>query len=161
MDAEKHFASSTVARPVSRNESTYSCAATEGGGAVTLHDATGAITTTTTSCASQQPSFWTRLGVTPESFRRRTREDEHNQLNQTMKGRHLSMIAIGGSIGAGLFVGSGKALATGGPAALLIGFGLIGVMMFNVVYALGELSALYPISGGFYTYSARFIDPSE
>lgn len=33
--------------------------------------------------------------------------------------------------------------------------------MFNVVYALGELSVLYPISGGFYTYSARFIDPSE
>lgn len=33
-------------------------------------------------------------------------------------------------------------------------------MMFNVVYALGELAILYPISGGFYTYSVRFIDPS-
>lgn len=33
-------------------------------------------------------------------------------------------------------------------------------MMFNVVYALGELALLYPISGGFYTYSTRFIDPS-
>lgn len=32
--------------------------------------------------------------------------------------------------------------------------------MFNVVYALGELAILYPISGGFYTYSVRFIDPS-
>jgi amino acid transporter len=33
-------------------------------------------------------------------------------------------------------------------------------MMFNVVYALGELAVLYPVSGGFYTYSVRFIDPS-
>ncbi|RMX94897.1 hypothetical protein D0866_16557 [Hortaea werneckii] len=70
------------------------------------------------------------------------------------------MIAIGGSIGAGLFVGSGSALSTGGPAALLIGFAIIGVMIFNVVYALGELAVMFPISGGFYTYSSRFIDPS-
>lgn len=32
--------------------------------------------------------------------------------------------------------------------------------MFNVVYALGELAIMYPVSGGFYTYSVRFIDPS-
>jgi hypothetical protein len=56
--------------------------------------------------------------------------------------------------------GSGSALANGGPAALLIDFGIIGIMMFNVVYALGELAVMYPISGGFYTYSSRFIDPS-
>lgn len=33
-------------------------------------------------------------------------------------------------------------------------------MIFNVVYALGELACMYPVSGGFYTYSIRFIDPS-
>ncbi|TKA28452.1 hypothetical protein B0A50_03919 [Salinomyces thailandicus] len=107
-----------------------------------------------------QPSFLTRLGVTPDSFRQRTLGDKHNQLNKTLKSRHLNMIAIGGSIGAGLFVGSGSALGTGGPAALLIGFAIIGIMIFNVVYALGELAVMYPISGGFYTYSTRFIDPS-
>lgn len=36
----------------------------------------------------------------------------------------------------------------------------IGVMIFNVVYALGELAIMFPISGGFYTYSVRFIDPA-
>jgi amino acid transporter len=36
----------------------------------------------------------------------------------------------------------------------------MGIMIFNVVYALGELAVMYPVSGGFYTYSARFIDPS-
>lgn len=107
-------------------------------------------------------SFWGRMGFTPESFKRRTATDanRHNQLNQTMKGRHLHMIAIGGSIGAGLFVGTGSALRRGGPASLLIDYIIIGVMMFNVVFALGELSLMYPVSGGFYTLVTRFVDPS-
>ncbi|KAF2456145.1 amino-acid permease inda1 [Lineolata rhizophorae] len=100
------------------------------------------------------------MGCTPESFKRRTDADALNQLNHSLKKRHLHMIAIGGSIGAGLFVGSGSALSRGGPASLLLDFAIIGIMMFNVVYALGELAAMYPVSGGFYTYATRFIDPS-
>ena len=57
------------------------------------------------------------------------------------------MIAIGGAIGTGLFIGSGSSLATGGPLGLLIGFGLVGVMLFFVVHALGELAVMFPISG--------------
>ncbi|OIW27790.1 amino-acid permease inda1 [Coniochaeta ligniaria NRRL 30616] len=107
-------------------------------------------------------NFWGRMGVTPESFKRRVDTDanRHNKLNQTMKSRHLHMIAIGGSIGAGLFVGTGSALRRGGPASLLIDYIIIGVMMFNVVMALGELALLYPVSGGFYTLVTRFVDPS-
>ncbi|OJD17113.1 hypothetical protein AJ78_02757 [Emergomyces pasteurianus Ep9510] len=113
-----------------------------------------------TAESQSELGFWTRMGCTPESFKKRTLADKHNQLNQTLKGRHLHMIAIGGSIGAGLFVGSGGSLRAGGPATVLIDFAIIGVMMFNVVYALGELAIMFPISGGFYTYSTRFIDPS-
>lgn len=76
----------------------------------------------------EQLSYWDRMGVTPRSFQRRTLADQHNQLNKTLKTRHLHMIAIGGSIGAGLFVGSGGALSKGGPASLLIGFMVIGVV---------------------------------
>jgi amino acid transporter len=77
---------------------------------------------------SDQPSLMTRLGLTAESFKRRSVADEHNNLNKTLKTRHLNMIAIGGSIGAGLFVGSGGALSRGGPASLLICFSIIGVV---------------------------------
>lgn len=55
------------------------------------------------------------------------------------------------SIGAGFFVGSGSALQAGGAGSVLIGFLIMGVMLFNVVYALGELAVMYPVSGGFYT----------
>ena len=81
-------------------------------------------------------------------------------LHRTLKNRHLQMIAIGGSIGTGLFVGSGSALATGGPAALVLDFGIIGFMLFNVCMALGELSVVFPVSGSFASHGSRFLDPA-
>ncbi|KAL1595936.1 Amino-acid permease inda1 [Paraconiothyrium brasiliense] len=105
-----------------------------------------------------EESFATRNGLNLRSFGRRPADQV--ELDKSMKPRHLHMIAIGGSIGAGFFVGSGGALSGGGPASVTIDFILMGVMIFNVVYALGELAVMYPVSGGFYTYSARFIDPS-
>lgn len=55
---------------------------------------------------------------------------------------------------------SAELISIKGPATLLIDFAIMGVMIFNVVYALGELAVMYPVSGGFYTYSTRFIDAS-
>lgn len=108
---------------------------------------------------AQEP-LMTRLGLTFDSFKPRAYGHGIVELDRSMKTRHLHMIAIGGSIGAGFFVGSGSALSNGGPGSLLIDFLIIGIMMFNVVYALGEMAVMYPVSGGFYTYSTRFIDPS-
>lgn len=110
--------------------------------------------------AVQDEPLMTRLGLSLDSFKARDYGHGIVELERSMKSRHLHMIAIGGSIGAGFFVGSGSALSTGGPASLLIDFLIIGLMMFNVVYALGEMAVMYPVSGGFYTYSTRFIDPS-
>lgn len=64
---------------------------------------------------------------------------------------HLAKRYFVNSIGAGFFVGSGAALQSGGAASLLICFMIMGVMLFNVVYALGELAVMYPVTGGFYT----------
>lgn len=101
-------------------------------------------------------------------------------LSMKLKDRHLQMIAIGGSIGTapqltptfvvsfltknkigtGLFVGSGSALSTGGPASLVIAYGLIGVMLFCTVHALGEMAVAFPVAGSFAVYATRFIDPA-
>lgn len=107
-----------------------------------------------------EDDFWTRNGLNFRSFQKRDYGTGIVELERSMKTRHLHMIAIGGSIGAGFFVGSGSALRTGGPGSVLIDFLIMGVMMFNTVYALGELAVMFPVSGGFYTYSTRFIDPS-
>ncbi len=81
-------------------------------------------------------------------------------LARKLKNRHIQMIAIGGAIGTGLFIGSGGALATGGPAGLLIAWLLIGIMIYCTVQALGELAVAFPISGAFSVFSSRFISPS-
>ncbi|SNX81659.1 probable GAP1 - amino acid transport protein [Melanopsichium pennsylvanicum] len=81
-------------------------------------------------------------------------------LKRHLKGRHVQFIALGGSIGTGLFIGSGGALATGGPGFLMVDFILIGIMLLMVVMALGELGAIFPVAGSFAAYSTRFIDPA-
>lgn len=81
-------------------------------------------------------------------------------LHQKLKSRHMQMIAIGGSIGAGLFVGSGGALFRGGPASVLIGFAIVGIMLLMTMQALGEMAVLYPVNGAFFTYICRFVSPA-
>ncbi|CAF0713089.1 unnamed protein product [Adineta steineri] len=87
-------------------------------------------------------------------------EEDGTGLHRTLKNRHLQMIAIGGAIGTGLFVGSGSALATGGPGALVLDFIIIGFMLFNVCMALGELCVVFPVSGSFVVHGSRFLDPA-
>lgn len=70
------------------------------------------------------------------------------------------MIAIGGTIGTGLFIGSGQALATAGPAGSLIAYAFVGTLVYSVMVALGEMATYIPISGAFTVYASRFVDPS-
>ena len=69
------------------------------------------------------------------------------RLKRKLKVRHLQMIAIGGSIGCGLFIASGSALKEGGPGAVVLAFSIVGVMMFCTVNAMGELATLFPVQG--------------
>lgn len=98
----------------------------------------------------------TRVEVTTDG----DQTEDDSKLKRRLQGRHIQMIAIGGSIGTGLFIGSGSALANGGPGSVLIDFILIGFMLFNVVMALGELAVTFPVQGSFSVYSTRFIHPA-
>ncbi|WP_031085311.1 amino acid permease [Streptomyces sp. NRRL WC-3549] len=73
-------------------------------------------------------------------------------LQAGLKNRHLSMIAIGGVIGAGLFVGSGAGIAAAGPA-ILVSYALVGMMVVFVMRMLGEMAAARPSSGSFSAYA--------
>jgi amino acid transporter len=84
--------------------------------------------------------------------------DPDSGVKRGLKSRHLSMMALAGIIGPGILVGTGGALASGGPAALLISFGVIGIIAFSITQSLGEMTTLYPTGGAFVTLSERFVD---
>lgn len=79
-------------------------------------------------------------------------------LSHGLKQRHLSMIALGGVIGAGLFVGSGAGIAAAGPS-IVIAYALSGLLVMLVMRMLGEMSAAYPSSGSFSAHAERAIGP--
>src|SRR5271165_3584107 len=73
-------------------------------------------------------------------------------LRHSLKQRHMTMIAFGGVIGAGLFVGSGVVIKAAGPAAV-ISFVITGLLVVLVMRMLGEMAASLPAVGSFYEYA--------
>ncbi|KAI5462899.1 amino acid permease/ SLC12A domain-containing protein [Mariannaea sp. PMI_226] len=86
--------------------------------------------------------------------------DPDSGVKRGLKNRHLSMMALAGIIGPGLLVGSGGALNSGGPASLIIGFGVIGIITFSIMQSLGEITTLYPGGGSFVSLAERMVDKS-
>ncbi|KAI1153455.1 amino acid permease/ SLC12A domain-containing protein [Nemania diffusa] len=81
-------------------------------------------------------------------------------LKKVITTRQFVLMALGSSIGAGLLLSTGQALAVGGPAPLLIAFAVIGFCVWITMCNLGELSTNFPVKGSFYEFSVRFISPS-
>ncbi|MFC5543427.1 MAG: amino acid permease [Bacilli bacterium] len=86
--------------------------------------------------------------------------DNQKQLKRGLKGRHITMISLGGTIGTGLFLASGASVAQAGPGGALVAYALIGVMVFFLMTSLGEMAAYMPSSGSFSTYASNFVDPA-
>ncbi|EKZ4039229.1 TPA: amino acid permease [Listeria monocytogenes] len=88
------------------------------------------------------------------------KKETHGEIRRDLKTRHLSMIAIGGSIGTGLFLASGNAIHTAGPGGALVAYIAIGIMVYFLMTSLGEMATYMPVSGSFSTYASRFVDPA-
>ncbi|KAM4057547.1 amino acid permease [Hirsutella rhossiliensis] len=104
-----------------------------------------------------------------DSFQQTAYENENIQgletspetaLHRGLKARHISMIAIGGALGTGLLVNSGKGLAQSGPGSIFISFTLLGALVFAVLASVGEMAAWFPLSAGFTGYASRYCHPS-
>ncbi|EFQ85927.1 hypothetical protein CFE70_009534 [Pyrenophora teres f. teres 0-1] len=95
----------------------------------------------------------------PDSLDRHTSHViNEDRLRRSLSARQVQMIAIGGTIGTGLFLGTGKALATGGPASLIICYAIVGFIVFCTMLSLGEMAAFVPVAGSFCTFAGRYVD---
>lgn len=81
-------------------------------------------------------------------------------LLKRLESRHINMIAIGGSIGTGIFLASGYAIAIGGPGGALAAYSLMAIVVYFLMTSLGEMSVFKPSSGSFCEYSKLYVGPS-
>lgn len=82
------------------------------------------------------------------------------KMQRNLKSRHVSMMAIGGAIGTGLFMASGALVSQAGSYRAVLSYLLVGVFIYFLMSALGELASFYPVSGSFSSYAERFVDPA-
>ena len=82
---------------------------------------------------------------------------KETEVKRGLKLRHISMIALGGTIGTGLFIGTKTPLAIAGPVNTLIAYLFMGTIAYSVTQSLGELATHTPISGSFCTFNTRYI----
>ncbi len=83
---------------------------------------------------------------------------EAKQLNRGLKARHIELIALGGTIGVGLFMGSASTIQWAGPSVLLA-YLLAGIIMLFVMRMMGEMLIMEPVTGSFATFAHKYISP--
>lgn len=87
-------------------------------------------------------------------------QKQNTELKRGLKSRHLSMIAMGGAIGTGIFLAMGDTLHQAGVGGAFVAYGVIGVMVYFLCTSLGEMATYMPETGSFGTYATKFIDPA-
>lgn len=86
--------------------------------------------------------------------------DSSAVLQRKLSPRMLNMIAIGGSMGTGIFLASGNAIYLAGPGGTILAYLMTGIMVYFLMTSLGEMAAYMPSTGSFYIYASKFVDPA-
>lgn len=84
----------------------------------------------------------------------------HGSLKRNLKVRHINLIALGGAIGTGLFVGTGASISSAGPGGAVLSYGIIGLAIYFMMGALGEMITHRPVAGAFETFTSDYVDPA-
>ena len=85
-----------------------------------------------------------------------TQHSKDGELSRSLSNRHLQLIAIGGAIGTGFFLGSASAIQMTGPS-IALAYIVGGLIIYGVMRALGEMTVDYPSSGSFVEYAHRYL----
>ena len=111
------------------------------------------VTTNAPGHGGRRQSLTGRKASVAESIIAADLLDERFETTQRgLKSRHAQMIALGGTIGTGLFVGSGQTLARGGPAFILVNYIIMTGMVWCIVTAIIEVATYLPVHGGTMSY---------
>ncbi|KAI9700548.1 MAG: hypothetical protein M1820_006702 [Bogoriella megaspora] len=86
--------------------------------------------------------------------------EQFGYVERGLKSRHIQFIALGGTIGTGLFLGIGKALANYGPLSILLGYSITGIAIYGMMQSLGEMVTWLPLPGAIPQLCARYVDPA-
>lgn len=86
--------------------------------------------------------------------------EQYGYVERGLKSRHIQFIALGGTIGTGLFLGIASAFANAGPLSVLLGYTITGVAVFGMMQCLGEMATWLPLPGALPQYCARYTDPA-
>ncbi|KAI6098542.1 amino acid permease-domain-containing protein [Pisolithus sp. B1] len=89
-------------------------------------------------------------------WKRLTNASPTHNTKRAMQSRHLMMLAIAGTIGTGIFLSAGSAIALAGPRSALLSYVVAGLFVYTVVISPGEMAATYPLSGAFSVFGGRF-----
>lgn len=81
-------------------------------------------------------------------------------VSRGLKSRHIQFIALGGTIGTGLFLGIGRAFSTGGPLSILLGYSMVGLAVFAMMMSLGEMATWLPLPGAIPQFAFRYVEPA-
>ncbi|CAR28992.1 ZYRO0F16654p [Zygosaccharomyces rouxii] len=87
-------------------------------------------------------------------------EVRSTEVKRALKPRHIGMIALGGTIGTGLFVGISEPLQNAGPVGMLIAYLFMATIAFSVMQSLGEMATYIPVTSAFSVFSQRFLSPA-
>ncbi|AQZ14093.1 LYP1 (YNL268W) [Zygosaccharomyces parabailii] len=82
------------------------------------------------------------------------------EVKRALKPRHIGMIALGGTIGTGLFVGISEPLANAGPVGALIAYLFMGSVIYFVTQSLGEMATFIPVTSSITVFTKRFLSPA-